>query len=283
MTWHGQINRTIWEIQGLIQKHPKDNKLRAELLRTHFLQRFEYDRSLRVSRDDRTFLFMQENRGPAILLIHGAHGTPAEMRELGNFLFGKGFTVYCPRLSRYDLKNRPASWESWVTMAENALTTMLQYTPRTSVAGLSLGGTIALILDTLHPIERLILLAPALHTRMGIKARFYASMRHLTPTLFYRVAGWNGEVAKAMDHARKVVKEIKTPTLVLQARDDHVVSNRGLNTVSKRMANSVSEIVLLPSGSHAITRGKAKEEVFARIHSFTQKTEDKPAQSPAPK
>jgi carboxylesterase len=273
MTWHGQINRTIWEIRGLIDKQPKNAKLRSELLRTHFLQRFEYDRSLRVSRDDRTFLFMQEGRASAVLLIHGAHGTPAEMRELGNFLFGKGFTVYCPRLSRFDMKNRPASWESWVTMAETALTTMLQYTPKTSVVGLSLGASIGLILDTLHPLERLILLAPAFQTRMGIRTRFYAVMRQVTPTLFYRVAGWNGEVAKAMDHVRKSIKEVKTPTLVLQARDDRVVSNRGLNTIRKRLSNSASEVVLLPSGSHAITRGKAKDEVFERIHTFAQKTE----------
>ncbi len=275
MTWHGQINRTIWEIKGLVEKQPKNTKLRAELLRTLFLHRFEYDRSLRVPRDDRTFLFLQEGRAPAMLLIHGAHGTPAEMRELGNFLFGKGYTVYCPRLSRYDLKNRPASWESWVTMAENALTTMLLYTPKTSIVGLSLGGTIAIILEAIHPLERMVLLAPALRTRMGIKSRFYATVRLVTPTLFYKVAGWNGEVAKAMDYAGRSVKEVKAPTLVLQARDDRVISNRGLNAIRKRLANGASEVVLLPQGSHAIMRGKAKEEVFDRIQSFAQKTESK--------
>lgn len=275
MTWHGQINRTIWEIKGLVEKQPKNTKLRAELLRTLFLQRFEYDRSLRVPRDDRTFLFLQDGSAPAMLLIHGAHGTPAEMRELGNFLFGKGYTVYCPRLSRYDLKNRPASWESWVTMAENALTTMLLYTPKTSIVGLSLGGTIAMILEAIHPLERMVLLAPALRTRMGIKSRFYATVRLVTPTLFYKVAGWNGEVAKAMDYARRSVKEVKAPTLVLQARDDHVISNRGLNAVRKRLSNGASEVVLLPQGSHAIMRGKAKDEVFERIQSFAQKTESK--------
>jgi len=276
MTWHGQINRTIWEIKGSVEKQPKNAKLRAELLRTLFLQRFEYDRSLRVPRDDRSFLFLQEERASAgMLLIHGAHGTPAEMRELGNFLFGKGFTVYCPRLSRYDLKNRPASWESWVTMAENALTTMLLFTPKTTIVGLSLGGTIAMILEAIHPIERMVLLAPALRTRMSIKARFYATIRHVTPTLFYKVAGWNGEVAKAMDYAGRSVKAVKAPTLVLQARDDRVVSNRGLNAIRKRLSNSASEVVLLPHGSHTIMRGKAKEEVFERIQSFAQKTDSK--------
>jgi len=273
MTWHGQINRTIWEIESLIEKRPDSLRLKSELVRTHFLQRYEYDRSLHIPRDDRSFLFLQEQKASAILLIHGAHGTPAELRELGNFLYGRGFTVYCPRLSRYDLKNRMVTWESWVTASENALTTLLRYTPNTAVLGLSLGGTVAVILAQLHPVAGQILLAPAIHLRMGVKERLYAIMKHLTPTLFFRVSGWNGEAVKAMDHLRASVKEISTPTLAVQARDDHILSTRGLNTLRKWLTRDDCEVVLLPHGSHAITRGKAKEEVFDRIHDFAQKIE----------
>ncbi len=276
MTWHGQINRTIWEIETLLEKRPKNLKLRSEFVRTHFLQRFEYDRSLHIPRDDRSFLFLQEAEASAVLLIHGAHGTPAELRELGSFLYGKGYTVYCPRLSRYDLKSRLVSWESWVTMAENALTTLLRYSPRTSVIGLSLGGTVSIVLDQLHPIESMILLAPAIHSRLGLKGRFYAVMRYLTPTLFYKIAGWSGEAVKAMDHVRTSVKEIKTPTLVLQALDDHLISTRGLGKLRKWLTEDESEVVMLPYGSHALTRGKAKEEVFDRIYEFAQKVESLP-------
>ncbi|MBI4720553.1 MAG: hypothetical protein HY770_04915 [Chitinivibrionia bacterium] len=81
--WYGQINRTIWEIRKLLERKPKSFRLRKELLRTHFLQRYEYDRSFHVPRDDRTFLFLQEGPASICLLFHGAQGTPAEMRELG--------------------------------------------------------------------------------------------------------------------------------------------------------------------------------------------------------
>lgn len=273
MTWHGQINRSIWEIENLLEQQPKNMKLRKELLRTHFLQRYEYDRSLHVPRDDRSFLFLQEENSPATLLLHGAHGTPAELRELGNFLYGRGVTVYCPRLSRYDLKNRLVSWESWVTMAENALTTVLQYSRRTSIVGFSLGGTIALILQQLHPIAAAVLLAPAVHIRQGIRGKIYATLRHFSPKLFYKLAGWNGEVVKAMEHLRKSSDKISIPMLVLQARDDHVISTRGLNVMRKWLTHDDSEVVLLPYGSHAITRGKAKKEVFDRIGSFIEKVE----------
>jgi carboxylesterase len=273
MTWHGQINRTIWEIEQLLEKNPKSFRLRRELLRTHFLQRYEFDRTLHVPRDDRSFLFLQDRQSPATLLLHGAAGTPAEMRDLGSFLYGKGLTVYCPRLSRFDVKNRPVSWESWVTMAENALTTMFQYSRQTAVIGLSLGGTIAMTLEQLHPLKGMVLLAPAIYTRMGIRERLLSLARYITPTLFYRFAGWNGEVAKAMDHVRRNVTTIKSPTLVLQARDDHIISRKGLKVLRKWIHSDSSDVVLLPEGSHALARGKAKEDVFERILQFAQQTQ----------
>ncbi|MFQ5511054.1 MAG: alpha/beta hydrolase [Candidatus Krumholzibacteriia bacterium] len=271
MTWHGQINRTIWEIENLLEKRPKDLKLGRELLRAHFLQRFEYDRSLHVPRDDRSFLFLQEEKAPAMLVLHGAHGSPAEVRDLGNYFYGKGFTVYCPRLARYDLKNRMVTWESWVTMAENALTTVLRYSPNTIVTGLSLGGTISMILSGLHDIRGMVLLAPAIYPKLGFKGRFQVLARHASPTLFFRFAGWNGETTKAMERVRRSEQNKNTPVLTLQARDDQVVSTRGLKHLKKWARGGQSEVVLLPSGTHALTRGQAKQEVFARMYDFAQK------------
>jgi carboxylesterase len=270
MTWHGQINRTIWEIEQLLEKNPKSVKLRRELLRTHFLQRYEFDRSLHIPRDDRSFLFLQETLAPACLLLHGAHGTPAEMRDLGNRLYSKGYTVFCPRISRFDIKNRVVTWEAWVTMAETALKTVLQYTDRSFVVGLSLGGTFSLVLSSRYKVRGLVLLAPALFPRLGVRGRLLAMTRVMVPTLFYRFAGWNGEVTRAMDHARIGLKQIDIPILVLQARDDHAVSTRGLKLLRKWAKNSLSEVVLLPHGTHALTRGQAKEEVFERVYHFTQ-------------
>ncbi|UCG51951.1 MAG: alpha/beta hydrolase [Candidatus Latescibacterota bacterium] len=271
MTWHGQINRTIWEIRQLIEKRPKDFKLRRELLRTHFLQRFEYDRSLHIPRDDRSFLFLQEGRASACLLLHGANGTPAEMRDLGNYLYSKGLTVFCPRLSRFDMKGQLVSWESWVTMAAETLNTTVDYSQKTLVVGLSFGATITLTLDEVRAIPALVLLAPAVAPRLGLKGYLYAVARKLTPTLFYRFAGWNAEIVKAMEEARNSSRTIDTPTLVLQARDDRVLSTKGLKVLRRRLTHSDSEVVLLPYGTHALTRGKAKEEVFERVYKFALK------------
>jgi carboxylesterase len=268
MSWHGQINRTIWEIQERIGKKPENPRYRRELLRAHFLQHFEFDRAFHVPRDDRSFLFLHDEPSPTCLLLHGAKGTPAEMRELGNFLYSRKFSVYCPRFSRTDTKGRMVSWESWVTSAENALTTVKAFTDDVIVIGLSLGGTIAMILSNLHDVKAIVLLAPALYPRMGLKTRFYELGRVATPTLFYRLAGWSGEVLKAMDYAKRTSKKISSPVLALQAGDDKRLSTRGLKFIRRHAEHPQSEIKILPFGSHVLTRGEAKGEVFNRIHSF---------------
>ena len=271
MTWHGQINRTIWEIQKLVENEPKNQRFRRELLRAHFLQHFEFDKAFHVPRDDRSFLFLQEEEAPACLMIHGAQGTPAELRELGNYLYQRGFSVYCPRLSRLDTKERMVSWESWATQSETALETVMTYSRVVFVVGMSLGGTIALMLGKTKGLKGLVLLAPAIYPRRNIKTRLYEIGRFLTPTLFYRLAGWNGEVTKAMDHARRKIKRISCPTLTLQAADDQTLSHRGLKFVRRHCRARSSDSRLLPHGSHALTRGEAKDDVFERVLGFLEK------------
>jgi len=268
MSWHGQINRTLWEIQQQVEKRPDMPRLRREFLRAHFLQRFEYDKAHHIPRDDRSFLFLHEQETPACLLLHGAQGTPAEMREMGNYLYQSGISVYCPRMSRLDAKERMVSWESWVTQAETALETMMTYSKNSFVIGLSLGGTIAMILSRTRGLAGVALLAPALVPRRTFKSRLLSIVRIITPTLFYRFAGWNGEILKAMDAAKKNAKRIRVPVLAIQAEDDNQLSPRGIKFIRRHARLRRNEIQMLPTGGHVLTRGPSRDEVFKRARDF---------------
>lgn len=271
MTWHGQIDRTIWEIAEAVKKDPESARHRRELLRAQFLQSFEHDKAFHVPRDDRTFLFLHEEVGPVVLLLHGATGSPAEFRELGNHLYQRGISSYCPRLSRATRRDREASWESWVTQAQIAMEAVATCSPLAFVCGLSLGGAISMLLSKHAPLRGVILLAPAVFPRLGMKARFLQLTRIITPTVFYHFAGWNGEVLKAMDYTRKTAPQIELPLLALQAEDDNRLSPRGLRFVRRHAANTDSEIKLLPEGTHVLTRGPAKNEVFQLVTAFVER------------
>ncbi len=271
MSWHGQIDRTIWEINEAIQKSPEQARYRRELLRAQFLQHFERDKAFHVPRDDRTFLFLHDGESPLVLLVHGASGTPAEFRELGNFLYARGISTFCPRLTKTTTRGEMVSWGSWVTQAQIALEAVTACSSTAFVCGLSLGGTVSLILHDRAPLAGVILLAPALYPYMNLKTRFLQISRVVTPTVFYHFAGWNGEVIKAMEYARKSSAPVDKPVLALQASDDRHLSARGLKFVKRQARHADTDVKLLPEGSHVLTRGSAKAEVFQTIAAFVER------------
>ena len=271
MSWHGQINRTIWEINESLKKAPESPRRRRELLRAHFLQHFEFDKAHHVARDDRSFLFLQDTDAPLVLLLHGSTGTPAEMRDLGTHLHTKGISVYCPRISGTTSREKVRTWEGWVSQAQVAVEITSASSSAAFVCGLSLGGAVAMMLAGRTPMTGLILLAPALYPRLGIKARFLQIARLITPTIFYHFAGWNGEVLQAMDFTRKTGRDIDVPVLAIQANDDTHLSSRGLKFVRKHTRHKDTEIHQLPQGGHVLTRGVAREQVCELVTKFVER------------
>ncbi len=82
-----------------------------------------------------------------VLCLHGFTGNPAEMRPLGEALAQQGFTVHGPLLPGHggvpmDLQGIP--WERWSEAAADALRMLQRRCDRVVVAGLSMGGLLAL-------------------------------------------------------------------------------------------------------------------------------------------
>lgn len=271
MTWHGQINRTIWEINEALKKTPESPRQRRELLRAHFLQHFEYDKAQHIARDDRSFLFLHDTETPLVLLLHGSSGTPAEMRDLGTHLHAHGISAYSPRIGVVGTRDRTRSWEGWVSQAQVAIEICGAASSSAFVCGLSLGGAVTLMLAERSQVKGIILLAPALYPKMGIKAWFLQAARVVTPTLFYHFAGWNGEVLQAMEYAKKNGGDIGIPLLAIQASDDTHLSSKGLKYLRRRARHADTEIHLLPTGSHVVTRGETKEQVFELVTKFVER------------
>jgi carboxylesterase len=271
VSWHGQINRTIWEINEALKKTPESARQRRELLRAHFLQHFEFDKAQHVPRDDRSFLFLHETDAPLVLLLHGSTGTPAEMRDLGTHLHTHGISAYCPRIGATGSRGKARTWENWVSQSQVAVEIATASSPAAFLCGLSLGGAVSLMLADRSPVRGLILLAPALYPRMTLKSYFLQAARVVTPTLFYHFAGWNGEVLEAMDYARKTARAIEVPVLAVQAVDDGHLSSRGLKFIRKHARHQATEVHMLPEGSHVVTRGAARERVFELVTKFVER------------
>ncbi len=94
------------------------------------------------------FQFAGGERGDTgILCLHGFTGSPAELRPLGEYLHQRGYTVSCPLLPKHggrleDLKG--ATWRAWVSASRDAFIQLADRCANVLIAGLSMGGLIAL-------------------------------------------------------------------------------------------------------------------------------------------
>ena len=99
------------------------------------------------------FLIGPEDAEQACLLIHGFSGAPAEMRSLGDALAAQGLRVYGVLVAGHSgdpealiLSGR----KTWLASVEEGLAQLASY-KTVFVAGLSMGGVLALTLAINHP------------------------------------------------------------------------------------------------------------------------------------
>ena len=89
-----------------------------------------------------------------VLLLHGFTGSPAHMRKLGEALSARGFAARDILLpghgTRYE-DMRGCTWQDWLLAARMAAREMRERYARFSVAGLSMGGYVAMDIQRLYP------------------------------------------------------------------------------------------------------------------------------------
>jgi carboxylesterase len=89
----------------------------------------------------------RESKKPGVLLLHGFGGTPFEMLGLGEKLSAGGFTVDNPLLPGHGENVdawRRTGFEDWAALALERFDALGERADKVGVAGLSMGGSLAL-------------------------------------------------------------------------------------------------------------------------------------------
>jgi len=284
-----RINQAVWELRERVSLEPGNHAYRKDLLSFWVDSRVFVERRTGVPEPQRTFLKMQEREAVGCLLIHGAGGSPEEMRPLADHLFGLGFTVLGVRLpldpdysdagfveyakavlgrrgraGRSGGRNGAGSWSECLAQTEVALDTLLAYSPDSYIAGFSFGGTIALNLMQKYPVKGSILISPGLFPVGGTRFAMFWSARRFMPGLTRKVMPVRTMMLDMIEMTRTSLGSgpIDVPMLVIQAADDPVVSARGYQFLQKRSASPRSKFVLLARGGHVIVKGDESRKVF---------------------
>jgi carboxylesterase len=229
------------------------------------------------------------SRSIGVLLIHGYTGSPASMKPWAHALAEHGYAVEVPLLpghgTRWQDLNKIA-WTDWYAEAEAAFDRLRASCDAIVVAGMSMGGCVALRLAEMRvdQISGVLLVNP-----------FVASMRtelHLLPVMKRVIPSLRGVVndikkpgqdehgyhrlplkglAEVTAMWKVVVPDLKLvtqPLLYFRSNDDHVIDVSSSPTILHGVSSADVEERTLENSYHVATLDNDAERIFTESAEF---------------
>ncbi len=228
--------------------------------------------------------------GPVgVLLSHGFTGSPASMTPWGRDLAERGHTVRVPRLpghgTTWQQMNR-TGWQDWYGEVDAALTELRGRCDRVAVAGLSMGGCLALRLAQQRPqdVDALVLVNPAVALRR-FDLKLVPVLQHLLPSM----PGIGNDIAKpgadeigydrtplrALASQLQMWKDVRAgldrvvaPLQLFHSAQDHVVDDWSQRLIMDGVSSPVTELVTLTESFHVATLDHDAPRIFADSAAF---------------
>jgi len=224
-----------------------------------------------------------------VLLSHGFTGSPASMIPWGKQLAEQGYAVRVPRLPGHGTTWKDMNrtrWEDWYGELDTALTDLQGTCDKVVVAGLSMGGCLALRLAQQRPddVDALVLVNPAVNVaRFDIK---------LVPALQWVVpampgigndikkadgdeVGYDKTPLKALASQLKMWKDVRAnlakvtqPLILFRSDDDHVVDITSKDLILAGVSSTVKDFVELKDSFHVATLDNDAPLIFDRTSAF---------------
>lgn len=228
-------------------------------------------------------------------LVHGWSSTPQELRGLGEYLSQKGISVYAPLLpghgtSPEDLKDYTC--ENWLAYAKKELEEFKQEVDTMFVGGVSMGGNICFHLAKSDPsIKGVISMAtPALFKYNFLLKAAYPFIKSLNMTIkkHYPFGKERKALLKTKVHYRryplksvgeafrmgwslkKVLPDIKQPTLIMQSNTDFLLKEKNAYYIYQRLGSKDKKLTWIPNSYHVFTIDHYKERAFEEVYQFIQ-------------
>jgi carboxylesterase len=234
--------------------------------------------------------FSFEGNDVGVLVLHGFTGSTQSMRYLGEGLNRRyGFTVVGPRLPGHGTSPddmEATGYMDWVGEAEKALHELAARKRLVFVTGLSMGGTLTLNLAARFPkivkaiapiaapaglmnegIAQVLSLNPAPHRIPGIgsdiKAPGVAELAYAeVPVSCLR------EVTILVALTRDLLHKITCPSLIIQAREDHVVPAVNAMQIVQTIRSDDVRLLWLNESYHVATLDNDKDLIIDRVGGF---------------
>jgi len=227
-------------------------------------------------------------KGQAVLLLHGYTGSPHDMRYLGGRLREAGYLVSIPRLpghgtDRQDFDQTGAA--DWLRRSLDAWLELGTYGLERNLAGLSMGGILAVILAAGVAPRRLALAAPALmvssatlpwtpllkyliREKPRAEIDHYADpdMEHLSREYWsVDIIAGAAELYRLQRLGRRLLPKVRAPTLTIVSEKDATVPLAVADLIARRIAATEKETLVLKESPHVVVNDCEKEKVAQAI------------------
>jgi carboxylesterase len=228
----------------------------------------------------------------ACLLVHGFTGTPKEMRPLGEYLARQGYTVLGIRLAGHATHPQDmlrTRWVDWLTNVEDGYDLLKGQTVHIFLAGLSMGGSLALLFASRIPVRGVIAMSTPYALPKDPRLPFLEWLAFIKPQVPKGEPDWQNPQA-ALDHVsypfyptrslaelrdllaemRAALPKVSAPTLLVHSRQDKGVSPQNAESIYARLGCSQKQILWLENSGHIVTREPEQSRLFQAIHQFIQ-------------
>lgn len=240
--------------------------------------------------------FFEGTNGKGVLLVHGWTSTPYEVRKLGEFLNGKGFTVSGIKLKGHcqnpeDLEN--VKWQEWMDDLENGFRELKEKCEKVYLGGTSLGGILSIIFAEKKPeVSGLVLMATPYKLKLDWLVKLVSRLSLLfgkrywdkyypksfgSSGLVTRLVSYqkyptaNGiESHKAIEEARKKLPGITCPCFVLQSTNDHMVIPESADMILESVRACIKRKKMIEKAYHTFIADINNEHVFQDIFEFLE-------------
>ncbi len=234
------------------------------------------------------------------LLIHGFTGTPREMRGLGEYLAGKGFSVLGLRLAGHATRPEDmirSNWTDWAACVEDGYHLLRGISRRVYLIGLSMGGALSLLMSTCLDVNGVVAMSTPYRLphdwRLNYTEWLSKIWSYLPKNDGTAGAGWFdaragaehvsypmnpvrsiGELNKLLAAMRAALPQVRVPVLLIHSADDRYVLPENMGHLYGELVNAPDKAQRLVTGSgHIVTRDAARQQVFEATLDFIVRIE----------
>lgn len=244
------------------------------------------------------FLLVGEANKPACLLVHGFTGTPKEMRWMGEFLHGQGYTCLGVRLAGHATHPEDmirSTRADWIASVEDGYHTLCGLTDNIFMIGLSMGGILSLLLATRLDVMGVVALSTPQRMPSDYPVWLMRMISRFMP--FHRKgsdepgSGWfdssayrehisyprnpvrsAAELKLLILEMREALPVVHVPVLLMHSRDDRYVLPDNMEHIYNKLTGVSDKTRLYISGSgHVLPRDAARQQVFQHTLEFIQR------------